>query len=213
MTILQEQLDRITAHTRELVQAERLEFIERAIVELHASGAEDRILPAGARAPEFSLPDASNRPVRSADLLALGPLVINFFRGRWCAYCVTELEAWRELYEAVRARGGLVVGISPQTAHHNELTALQHGIPFPLLADAGCRTAEQYGLVYAIPAGQRRYYRSILVNIPYMNGDAGWRLPLPGTYAIAPDGRLLFARAYADFRVRPEPEEVLAALG
>jgi peroxiredoxin len=35
---------------------------------------------------------------------------------------------------------------------------------------------------------------------------------LPATYVIGRDGRILFAEAHADFRVRPEPEEALAAL-
>ena len=92
MSKLQDQLDQITANTRNLVQPERLEISERAVAELYAAGVEDRILQVGSQAPEFALPDAAGRIVRSADLLALGPLVINFFRGRWCPYCVTELE-------------------------------------------------------------------------------------------------------------------------
>src|SRR5580698_6246185 len=107
---LQYQLDEITANTRTLVQPERLAISEQAVADLFASGIEQQILPVGAKAPEFALPDASGRMVRSSDLLALGPLVINFFRGRWCAYCVTELEAWRDLYPVVRERGALLVG-------------------------------------------------------------------------------------------------------
>ena len=79
MSKLQDQLDQITANTRNLVQPERLEISERAVAELYAAGVEDRILQVGARAPEFALPDAAGRIVRSSDLLALGPLVINFF--------------------------------------------------------------------------------------------------------------------------------------
>ncbi len=40
---------------------------------------------------------APAKPVHSSDLLVLGPLVINFFRGRWRPYCVTELETWPQL--------------------------------------------------------------------------------------------------------------------
>jgi peroxiredoxin len=47
------------------------------------------------------------------------------------------------------------------------------------------------------------------VNLPFVNGDQSWRLILPATYVIATDGTILFAEAHADFRVRPEPEEVL----
>jgi peroxiredoxin len=212
MAHLQDQLDEITAQTRTLVQPERLAIGERAVDELFRAGSEDRILPIGATAPAFALPDFSGRTVRSTDLLALGPLIVNFFRGRWCPYCVTELEAWRDLYPALRERGALVVGISPQTQRQSDFTASQHAIPFPLLTDAGCAVAERYGLVWTAPDYLRRYYRGILLNIPFVNGDESWRLPLPATYVLSPDGKVLYAEAHADFRVRPEPEDVLRAL-
>jgi len=211
MTTLQDQLDEITANTRNLVQAERLAIGERAVAELFASGIEDRILPVGATAPDFTLKDAANRQVRSADLLALGPLVIKFFRGRWCPYCVTELEAWRDLYPRLREAGALLVAIGPQTARQSDFMIAQHGLPFPVLSDPGCALAEQFGLAYSIPEYHRDYYRSILVNIPFVNGDPSWRLILPATYVISTAGRVVLAEAHADFRVRPDPEEVLAA--
>jgi peroxiredoxin len=211
MTALQDQLDEITANTRQLVQADRLAVGERAVQELFATGIEDRILPVGAIAPEFALNDAAGRLVRSADMLALGPLVIKFFRGRWCPYCVTELETWRDLYGQLREREGLMVAIGPQTERQNDFMAGQHGLPFPVLSDPGCALAEKFGLAYTVPEYHRDYYLSILVNIPFVNGDPGWRLPIPATYVIAKDRRVLFAEAHADFRVRPEPEEALAA--
>jgi peroxiredoxin len=210
-TSLQDQLDEITANTRQLVQAERLAVGERAVEELFTSGIEERILPVGAVAPEFTLKDASGRLVRSADMLSLGPLIIKFFRGRWCSYCSTELEAWRDLYGTVREHEALMVAISPQTQRKNDFMAGQHGLPFPVLSDPGCAVAEQFGLVYTVPEYHRDYYLSILVNLPFINGEPTWRLPIPATYVIAKDGKILFAEAHADFRVRPEPEEVLAA--
>jgi peroxiredoxin len=210
-TSLQDQLDEITANTRHLVQQERLAVGERAVSELFSTGVEDRILPVGAVAPEFELNDATGRHVRSADLLALGPLVIKFFRGRWCPYCVTELEAWRDLYGTLREREAFMVAIGPQIERQNDFMAGQHGLPFPVLSDPGNLIAEKFGLVYTVPEYYRTYLKSILVNIPFVNGDQSWRLPLPATYVISPAGRVVLAEAHADFRVRPEPEEALAA--
>jgi peroxiredoxin len=212
MTLLQDQLDEITANTRTLVQPERLAINERAVEDLFATGIEDRILPVGAKAPEFALSDSSGRLVKSTDLLALGPVILKFFRGRWCPYCVTELEVWRDLYPVIRERGGLFVAISPQTIRQSDFTQEQHSIPFPLLHDDGCRVAEQFGLAYTIPPFHQQHYRSVLVNLPFVNGDQSWRLLLPATYVIATDGTILFAEAHADFRVRPEPEDVLTYL-
>jgi len=209
---LQDQLDEITANTRKLVQAERLAVGERALEELFATGIEERILPVGALAPEFELRDSANRLVRSRDLLAVGPLVIDFFRGRWCSYCVTELETWRDLYGQLRERGALLVAISPETQRQSDFAVQQHGLPFPLLHDPGAKLAEQFGLVYMVPEYHQRYLKSIMVNLPFLNGEASWRLPMPATYVLGRDGRVAFAEAHADFRVRPEPQEVMAAL-
>ncbi len=213
MTIvsLQDQLDEITANTRGLVQPERLAISERAVQELLLTGIEERILPVGATAPEFKLKDSNGKWIRSADLLESGPLVIKFFRGRWCPYCITELETWRDLYGQLRERGALLVAIGPQVERQSDFMVGQHGLPFPILTDVGNKVAEQFGLVYTLPEYMRDYYRSILVNIPFVNGDQSWRLPLPGTYVIAKDRTVVFAQAYADFRMRPEPDEVLTA--
>src|SRR5450631_3483389 len=211
MTPLQDQLDEITSNTRDLVQAERLAVGERAVEELFATGIEEKILPVGSIAPAFALKDANNKLVRSEDMLSLGPLVIKFFRGRWCPYCMTELETWRDQYGQLRERGALMVAIGPQTERQSDFMAGQHGLPFPVLTDPGNKLAEQFGLVYTVPEYHQHYYRSILVNLPFINGEASWRLPLPATYVIAKDRKILFAEAHADFRVRPEPEEALSA--
>ena len=218
---LQDQLDRITQNTRALVQPERLAISEKATADLFNTGIEDRVLKIGAQAPAFTLEDAhTHKPVNSADLLALGPLVINFFRGRWDPYCITELEAWRDLHPQLRERGALCVAISPQTTRQNDFTLQQHGINYPLLSDPGAAIAENFGIAYTIPAEHRRYFQSILVNIPFNNAglsyhnatEASWRLPLPAVFVIDPTNTIVFAEAHADFRVRPEPAGILAAL-
>ncbi len=212
MDPLQAQLDDITAQTRKLVQPERLERNERVIAELFATGIEDKILKAGDSMPEFALPDAQGKLVHSNDLLAIAPLVISFFRGRWCPYCITELEAWRDAYSVLRERGALFVAISPQSIRQNDFTVTQHGLPFPVLRDEKASVAAAFGAGYTVPASYRDYYRSILVNIPFINDEDSWRLSLPATFVIGQNGIVQWSSGFADFRVRPEPEEALSVL-
>jgi peroxiredoxin len=218
---LQDELDRITQNTRALVQPERLAVSEQATAQLFATGIEERILRVGAQAPDFTLPDAlTGKVVRSTDLLAIGPLVIKFFRGRWCPYCVTELETWRDLHGELRNLGALFVAISPQTPRQNDFTLQQHGLPFPILSDVGAAVAERFGVAYSVPAAHRRYYQGIMVNVPFVNSgstyknatESSWRLPLPAIFVVNQDGTVAFSEAHADFRVRPEPADVLEAL-
>lgn len=217
---LQSRLDAITAQTRTLVQTERLAITDSAIHDLLATGIESRILQPGAAAPPFTLPDAlTGKLIRSTDLLALGPVIVNFFRGRWCPYCITELEAWQSLYPEVRARGALLIAISPQLQRQNDFTVQQHSLTFPVLNDAGCRIAESFGIAYTVPETHRQHLRSIMINIPFVHGDQGeetWRLPLPATFVLKPEtngeASIAFAEAHADHRVRPDPTDVLTVL-
>ena len=218
---LQDQLDRITQNTRALVQPERLAISEKATADLFNTGIEDRILKAGTQAPAFTLEDArTHKPINYADLIALGPLVVNFFRGRWDPYCITELEAWRDLHTEIRYRGAFLVAISPQTTRQNNFTLQQHAIPYPLLSDPGAAIAEQFGIAHTIPPDYRRYFQSILINIPFNNAglsyhnatEDSWRLPIPAVFVIDQTNTIVFAEGHADFRVRPEPADILAAL-
>ena len=63
--------------------ADVIATMHRAVDELRASGAADRVLRAGVRAPDFALPNASEQLVDSRTLRARGPLVVTFYRGRW----------------------------------------------------------------------------------------------------------------------------------
>jgi peroxiredoxin len=228
-TDLQAQLDTITSQTRALVQPERLAITDAAVHDLFSTGIEERILAVGAPSPGFDLPDAINsRLVHSSDLLALGPLIVNFFRGRWCPYCITELQAWQSVFPTIRERGALLVAISPQLPRQNDFTVQHHALTFPVLSDAGSHLAAAFGIAYTVPEPLQQHYRSILINIPFINGtqrdpdgnDRTWRLPLPATFVIQPvrdadgniSGRIAFAEAHADHRVRPDPADVLAAL-
>ena len=62
---------------------EVLEQVERQIAELRASGILDRAIDVGDRAPSFALENQHGETVASQVLLDRGPLVINFYRGKW----------------------------------------------------------------------------------------------------------------------------------
>ena len=83
MMTLQERLDRIKAGFVEQAPPEALTVMHRATEDLRASGIMDRIPTVGGTLPAFELPDTDGQVVRSADLLATGPLVLTFYRGVW----------------------------------------------------------------------------------------------------------------------------------
>lgn len=199
----------MTTKLRSLVPAERLATIDRAVDELKASGLAERALKAGDKAPGFELPDGDGTLWRSQDLLRHGPLVIIFYRGRWCAYCNAQLGALQQIHKQIAAAGASLAAISPQTQKHSYMTRDMHRLRFPVLSDAGNQVARKFGLVYRVSAEIQTMYESIMTKLPGYNGDQSWELPLPATYVVRADGIISYARADADWRRRPEPGEIL----
>jgi AhpC/TSA family protein len=62
---------------------EVIEPLMAGVDELALSGIDRAALRVGAPAPDFELPDADGTPVRLSSLLALGPVVLTFYRGVW----------------------------------------------------------------------------------------------------------------------------------
>ncbi len=80
---LQDKLDSMRAQSATRIPADAQEIMHRSVEDLRRSGILSKVPKVGDRAPDFALPDASGKPVSSRDLLARGPIVVSFFRGRW----------------------------------------------------------------------------------------------------------------------------------
>ena len=185
---------------------------QRAIAALKAQELATHALAVGAQAPAFELPDHNGKPVSSTSLLSQGRLVVCFIRGRWCPFCVGQMEAMNYISAQVKDAGAALVAISPQTEKQAFFMHDQHRLTFPLLVDSHNNVARQFGLVYPVAEEQLQLYRSTFVNLPFVNGDDKWELPIPATYIIDCDGKIMFAAANEDYTERPEPLEILRIL-
>src|SRR5271163_4030566 len=59
----------------------------------------------GAKCPAFELPDHNGNLISSAELLTKGRLVLMFIRGRWCPFCVGQMEAMSSIAAEIEAAG------------------------------------------------------------------------------------------------------------
>jgi len=186
--------------------------MQRATAELIASGLADRALKAGDAAPVFSLPDAQGKLVSSVELLAQGPLVVSFYRGVWCPYCNMELQALEQALPAFKERGASLVAISPQSQANSRKSQREHALGFPILSDSGNEIAASFGLRFKLPGYLAELYMSLGNNLPVINGDQSWTLPMPARFVIGQDGIIRYAEVNPDYTLRPEPSELLPAL-
>jgi peroxiredoxin len=184
----------------------------RVIAQLKEVGIASRALGQGEPAPAFELNDHNGEPVSSTEFLNHSRVVICFVRGRWCPFCVSQLEAMNDILPQIQQTQTSLIAISPQTVQQSFFMADQHKLRFPLLSDSGNHVARQFGLVYRVPDFQQAVYRRVFINLPFANGDDTWELPIPATYILERDGSVLYASVNADYTERPEPSEILQAL-
>jgi len=210
-------LREIFAERKELiakyVPAETQAIHVRAVDELKRRRLAANILRVGSRIPEFQLQDHDSESVSSSDLLAKRRLVLCFIRWRWCPFCIGQMEAMNLVLPAIERAGGTLAAVSPQTVKQAFFMRDQHKLRFPLLFDAGNNIARQFGLTYRVPDEQQAVYQRAFVNLPFVNGNDSWELPIPATYIIDRDGTVLYASANEDYAERPEPRDILRVLG
>jgi peroxiredoxin len=196
----------------EYVPSETQAIHARAVAELKARRLAANIVSPGTKIPQFELQDHEGKTVRSFDLLARGRLVLCFIRGRWCPFCVGQMEAMNLILPQIENLSAVYVAVSPQSVKQSFFMHDQHKLRFPLLSDPGNKIAREFHLTYRVNDEQRALYQRTFVNLSFINGNSSWELPVPATYIVDRDGTILYASANEDYTDRPEPAELLEAL-
>ena len=212
MTTLAEQLSEFQAGFKARVAPERVTMMEHATANLRATGIETTALGVGAALPDLTLPDARGASVGLKALNAAGPLVIVFYRGGWCPYCNLELREWQRLLPELQRLGATLVAISPQTPDNSLSTAQKNELAFAVLSDSALDAARAFGVAFTLAPELVELYGRVGNDLPALNGNGQWVLPVPATYVIDRDGRVQYAHVQADYRERAEPGEVLDRL-
>jgi len=179
---------------------------------LKETGVGQGALQAGDMCPDFMLANAQGELVSSAELLQRGPLVLSFYRGKWCPYCRIELDALKDATPDIAAAGGLLVAVTAEDKGGALATKRERKLDFEILCDPDNGLSLAFGLLFRVPHDFRDNYREIGVDFPIIYGNESWFLPVPATYVIARNGVIRHAYANPDFRERLEPAEIIAVL-
>lgn len=191
---------------------EVIETMHRATAELKASGLENSALKVGDRAPEFSLFNQDRVKVTSAELLRQGSVILSFFRGHWCPYCMIELEALQDIESEVRALGAQIVALTPDLERYTRTVHRKLSLSFDILTDIHLQTAERFRLAFVLPDYLRDLYKAFGMTLDRFHDEPEYRLPMPARYVIDKQGIIRAADVDADYTIRPEPSETVKVL-
>jgi peroxiredoxin len=208
---LEQTLSQMREKFGKMLPAEPAAVINGHIDSLRKSGAADKTLKSGAKAPAFTLKNQNGEDVSSADLLSRGPLVVSFTRGGWCPFCAAEVRALNDLYDQFQQAGIELVVVSPQSVDRAAKQAADDKVKFNLLADANNEVGKAFGVVYTFPEDLKNVYLSAFkIDIPAINDTSVWQLPIPARFVLDQGGIIRDVKVDPDYRYRPEPSEALS---
>lgn len=186
--------------------------VEQNFVEIMAADYGDNALKEGENATDFTLPNVEGKPTQLSTLLSKGPVVLNFYRGGWCPFCNLEFKSLHDILPQIKQHGAILIGVSPELPDNSMSTVEKHNLQFEVLSDVGNKVALQYGLVMKVPEVIRPLYLEWGLDIPAVNGEDTWELPIPATYVINTDGKIVSAYVNKNYTERMEPDDIIKVL-
>jgi peroxiredoxin len=213
MNTLKSQLTDYQAAFKQRAAPERVAMMEKATIQLRSTGIEQTALPMGALLPDVTLTDASGLTVHLRSLQAAKPTIVIFYRGGWCPYCNLELRAWQTLLPEVSALGAQLLAISPQLPDNSLSTAEKNELAYPVLSDSSMNAANAFGIAFELPPELVDLYGKAGNDLPTLNGNGRWVLPIPATFVFDAAGKVIYRHVESDYRQRAEPLEIIKLLG
>ena len=189
-----------------------VEATERLVLRLR-SGEVGRDAPQiGEEMLSFLLPDQAGRLVDLDELTRDGPLVVSFNRGHWCPFCRIELAALAEAHAEIVALGARIVSIMPdRQAFVGRLPGEVTG-RLTVLSDIDCAYALSLGLVMWLGEELKGLMLRFGVSLEEIHGSSGWFVPVPATFVVGRDRRVVARMVEAEFRKRMGIAEIERAL-
>lgn len=186
--------------------------MQEATERLRKSGIIDRAIKKGNHYLDFELPNINGKKVKLSDKLKNGPIVLTFYRGGWCPYCNIQLKAYQDHLEKFKKAGGQLIAVSPESMESAETTVKKHDIEFEILTDNLNKEARKYGLVFKLDDELKEVYLGLGLDLEKNQGNDSWELPIPATYVIDKNGKIVYSFLNVDYVQRAEPSEIIAVL-
>ncbi|MDX2317348.1 MAG: peroxiredoxin-like family protein [Hyphomicrobiaceae bacterium] len=208
---LNERLDIFSEASRAL-RPEGQEAIDHMVERLSAYEAGALAPGPGDIMPPFALPDETGRVVTLDSLLAKGPVAVTFHRGHWCPYCRINTRVLADVHERIIAEGASLVAILPEREQFAAGLSAEAKLHYPILCDLDNGYALSINLAIYVGAELQEMMTASGYDLPRYQGNNAWLLPIPATFVIGQDGRVVERFIDPDYRKRMAEDDLLAAL-
>jgi peroxiredoxin len=167
----------------------------------------------GDNAPMFIAKDNAGKTVDLKALLKTHKAVVLFFyRGQWCPYCNKQISHLQDSLQLLSDKGAYVVGITPETDENIGKTVGKTKASFSLVHDEDYKIMKDYKVNYVMDDALLAKYKGYGIDLEKNNGNTDHVLPVPATYVVGKNGKLIFVHFDKDYTKRPSVKALLSVL-
>lgn len=171
-------------------------------------------LKAGDNAPDFTGYDQSGKQVELKKILDRGPVILFFYRGKWCPECSRYLNNYQDSLKVLTDQGFTVVAITPESIENVEQTVKLHKLTFIVIYDCQEKIMKDYDVMFTVTkAYQDKILSGYSINIAENNGRDVAHLPVHATYIINREGIIVAVQFDPDFKNRASVKWMLKNIG
>jgi peroxiredoxin len=185
--------------------------------EFPATAEETMPLESGDSAPSFTVQTVANENFSFEPDALQNPVVLISFRGGWCPYCNMHLSELRTVIPEIEEMGFDVYFISndrPEMLYSslkNETKEAIATLDYTILSDANLNAASAFGTAFMAPDALVAWLDSTDKDYDDSSIAKHGALAVPSVYVIDTDGMIVYDYANADYKVRLEADDLLAA--
>lgn len=159
---------------------------------------------------DFTAKDLHESTFILSEALKKGPVVAIFYRGQWCPICNKHLSTLQDSLQLIYNKGASVIAISPEKPEYLEQTAKKTHASFSLLYDEGFKIADLFDVTFKPDSLTITIYNTMLgANLKKAHSDESQRLPIPATFIIGTDSKIVWRHFDPNYKKRSTVAEIV----
>lgn len=163
--------------------------------------------------PEAQVYDVYGKQMDLKQYIGERPVVLVFYRGGWCPYCIRHLSALQEVKSEIDALGYELVAITPDDYARLDSTVVRSGtLDYKLFSDKNINAINAFGIGWKIDdVLYKKYKDQYGMDTEWWTGSKHHVLPVPAIFIIK-DGKIAYQHVNPKYSDRLSPEVLLAML-
>ena len=167
-------------------------------------------LDVGAYAPNFSMHDVNGNLLVLDELQKKGPVVLLFYRGKWCPVCSKYLSNLNDSIQLLTDRGATVIAVGPEKQENTQKMKKRTKSDFSFIADTSLKMLLSYDVLFNVTDKYQKMIKTYLrTDIAENNGKETAMIPVPATYVIDKGGKIVYKQFDYNYKNRASVKDIL----